>query len=101
MSAHLAAMLAGLFLAPLAALALGHRLNRRPRRQRLTFWGLIVGHTIAALLATAAALYLPVRWDGSDIVRGLLGFWSLLIGGAVGAAVGWVLGGREAEGERR
>ena len=94
MSVHLLAMLAGLFLVPLAALALGHRLNRRPRRQRLVFWGIVAGHAAGMLLATLAALYLPVRWDDTDVGRGLLGFWGLLLGGALGAAVGWLLGGR-------
>ena len=95
MTLHLAALLAGLFLAPLAALLVGHRLARRPARTRALFWGLVAGHTIAALLAIVAALYLPVRWGGGDVVRGLLGFWAMLLGGALGAAAGWVMGGRE------
>jgi hypothetical protein len=90
----LLALLAGLFLVPLAALVLGHRVNRRPRRHRTTFWGLVIGHTLAALVATIAALYLPVRWDAADTTRGLLGLWSMLLGGAIGGAIGWMLGGR-------
>jgi hypothetical protein len=91
MTIHHAAMLAGLFLVPLAALWIGHRLTRRPARARAVFWGLIFGHTIAALAVTIAALYLPERWDASAIVRGAVGFWGLLLGGVVGAAVGWLL----------
>jgi len=94
MTAHLAALLAGLFLAPLAALVLGHRIARRPARTRALFWGLIAGHTVAALLATVVALYLPVRWDDADLWRGFLGYWSMPVGAAVGAAAGWVAGGR-------
>lgn len=98
MTAHLAALLLGLFAVPLAALVLGHRLARRPPRQRAAFWGLVLGHTAAALVATAAALHEPVRWDASDQLRGLLGYWLMPIGGLAGAALGW-LAGRRAERE--
>jgi hypothetical protein len=96
MTVHHLALLAGLFAAPLVALLAGHRLARRPARTRALFWGLVAGHTLAALAATVAALYLPIRWDGTDVVRGFLGFWAMLAGGAVGALAGWVLGGRKA-----
>jgi hypothetical protein len=96
MTVHQAALLAGLFLPPLVALALGHRIARRPPRTRTLFWGVVIGHTLAALLATVAALYAPVRWDEANLWRGLLGFWSMPIGGALGAAAGWMLGGRRA-----
>ena len=97
MSVHHLGLLLGLFLVPVAALALGHRLAKRPARQRALFWGIVVGHTLAALVASVAALYLPVRWSEADLVRGLLGFWAMPIGGAIGAAVGWVRGGSEVE----
>ena len=97
MTLHHLGLLIGLFLVPLLALAIGHRLTRRPARQRAVFWGLVIGHTIAALLATVAALYLPVRWSDADVWRGLLGFWAMPIGGGVGAAVGWMTAGEDAE----
>lgn len=99
MTAHLAALMAGLFAVPLAALILGHRLTRRPPQQRSAFWGLVLGHTLAALVAAAAALHDPVRWDAADQLRGLLGYWLMPIGGLAGAAVGWVAG-RRGERER-
>ncbi|HEU4628297.1 MAG TPA: hypothetical protein VFS08_01080 [Gemmatimonadaceae bacterium] len=92
MTAHLAALLLGLFAVPLAALVLGHRLARRPARQRAAFWGIVVGHTVAALVATAAALHDPVRWDTGDQLRGLFGYWLMPIGGVAGAALGWMAG---------
>ena len=94
MTPGLLALLAGLFLVPLLALVLGHRLNRRPRRARLAFWGLMLGHTLAALAAVAAALYLPARWDDGDTWRGALGLWSMLAAGLAGGALGWIIGGR-------
>jgi len=92
MTTHLAALLLGLFALPVAALVLGHRLTRRPPGQRAVFWGLVIGHTLAALVASAAALYEPVRWDSADQLRGLLGYWLMGIGGFTGAALGWLVG---------
>jgi hypothetical protein len=94
MTIHLAALLFGLFALPLAALVLGHRLTRKPSAHRAAFWGLVIGHTVAALVATAAALYEPVRWDAADQLRGALGYWLMPIGGAAGALLGWVKGKR-------
>jgi hypothetical protein len=101
MTTHLAALLLGLFAVPLAALILGHRLARRPARQRTAFWGLVAGHTLAALVAAAAALYEPVRWDAADLLRGLFGYWLMPIGGLSGAAAGWVAGRRREAGRER
>lgn len=97
MTVHHLGLLFGLFLVPLAALVLGHRLAKRPARHRALFWGIVIGHTLAALVASVAALYLPVRWTEADLVRGLLGFWAMPIGGAIGAAVGWMRSARDAE----
>ena len=94
MTASLLALLGGLFLVPLLALVVGHRLTRRERPARLAFWGLVVGHTVAALAATAAALYLPVRWTDADAWRGAIGLWGMLVLGLVGGAIGWLVGSR-------
>jgi len=97
MTTNLLALLLGLFLVPLLALIVGHRLTRRGRAARLAFWGLVIGHTIAAVAATAAALYLPVRWSDADAVRGAIGLWSMLALGLAGGAIGWVVGSRSGE----
>ena len=94
MTPGLLALLLGLFVPPLLALALGHRIARRGRRARLAFWGLVSGHTLAALAATAAALYLPVRWTDADTWRGAVGLWGMLVAGVLGGAIGWLLGAR-------
>lgn len=94
MTIGLLALLLGLFLVPLLALVVGHRLTRRGRAARLAFWGLVIGHTLAALAATVAALYRPVRWDATDVTRGALGLWSMLLLGLVGGAIGWLAGRR-------
>lgn len=94
MTTSLLALLLGLYLVPLLALAVGHRLTRRARPARMAFWGLVIGHTVAAAAATAAALYLPVRWSDADAARGAIGLWSMLVLGLLGGAIGWLVGSR-------
>jgi hypothetical protein len=84
------ALLAGLFVVPFVLLALGHRLRERSRAQRGAFWGGIIGHSLAALLAVAALHYPPVMWDSG--VRVAIAFWAMLVGGVIGAGVGAVRG---------
>jgi hypothetical protein len=81
-----AAFLTGLFLVPLALLALGHRLRERGAVQRAAFWGGVTGHTIALCVAVTALHVPPVMW-GSE-VRVAAALWSLLLGGAGGALLG-------------
>ena len=95
MTLSMLALLLGLFVVPAVALALGHRIARRPARQRGAFWGIVVGHTIAMLVATTAALYQPVRWSGADVMRGTLGLWGMLVLGLVGGVVGYLVSGEE------
>lgn len=89
MSAGPVVMLLGLFAVPLALLWLGHRLRRRTARQRGAFWGALMGHIAAVVLATVAAMVPPQAWGPDDLVRGLASYAALLvlplIGGAVGA----------------
>jgi hypothetical protein len=80
------ALLAGLFLVPLALLGLGHRLRERTTVQRGAFWGGVIGHTFALCVALTALHAPPVLWQ-SD-VRVAAAFWSLLLGGVTGALVG-------------
>lgn len=88
MTAGLAAMLVGLFVVPVLLLWSGHRLRRRSSRWQYVFWGALVGHVVAIPIAAIAAMTPPVEWAGSDVLRGALGFWSLLVLPAAGALVG-------------
>lgn len=80
------ALLVGLFVVPLILLGLGHRLRRRSPKQRRVFWGALVGYLVAALVAIWVGMVPAAEWSNSDTVRGLLGFWGLLIGPVIGAA---------------
>lgn len=82
------ALLAGLFVVPVVLLWLGHRLRRRPVRLRGAFWGGVIGYGVASLAALVVGMYPPHEWSGGDVMRGLLGFWLLLIAPLVGALLG-------------
>jgi hypothetical protein len=86
------ALLAGLFLVPLLLLALGHRLRDRSPRQRAIFWGGVIGHSAAALVAIAAMHWPPVLWTTDT--RAALVFFTMLAGGVLGAGVGALRGRR-------
>jgi hypothetical protein len=88
------ALLLGLFIVPLALLALGHRLRDRTPQQRGAFWGGVIGHTFAVVVAVTALHYPPVLWNSQE--RIVIAFWSMLLGGIVGAAVGWIRVARSA-----
>ena len=89
------AMLAGLFVVPVVLLWLGHRLRRRPARVRGAFWGGVVGYGVAATAALIAGMYPPAEWSDGDVMRGLVGFWLLLIAPVVGALLGAVTARRD------
>lgn len=91
MTPGLAAMLAGVFIIPVLLLWAGHRLRRRPPRWRAAFWGALVGHSLFAPAAMVAAMIPPAEWSAADTMRGLFGFWSLLLAPIVGAAVALAL----------
>lgn len=82
------ALLLGLFAAPAFLLWAGHHWRHRSARIRGAFWGGLIAHSVAALIATAAGLYPPAEWSGDDRWRGFFGLWSMLVLFAVGAAVG-------------
>ncbi len=88
LSAGQIALLAGLFLAPLLLLWAGHHLRRKSRRVRGAFWGGLAGHTIASLIAIWYSMVPPEAWLAGDTVRGVGGFYGMLVGGALGAAIG-------------
>ncbi|HEX6135435.1 MAG TPA: hypothetical protein VFZ24_15805 [Longimicrobiales bacterium] len=81
-----AAFLIGLLVVPTLLLWLGHRLRDRSPAQRRAFWGGVIGHTIALIVALALLHYPPVLWT-SDL-REAVALGVMLAGGAGGAAVG-------------
>lgn len=84
------ALLLGFFAAPLALLALGHRLRDRTYIQRRAFWGGVIGHTMALLVAVVALHYPAMVWSGG--VRTFAVFWLMLAAAAAGALLGAVSG---------
>jgi hypothetical protein len=87
------AMLIGLFGVPVVLLWAGHHWRHRSARIRGAFWGGLIAHTIAALLATAAGVFWPSEWDSDDAVRGFFGFWSMLLMFIAGALTGALVNG--------
>lgn len=90
------AMLLGVFAVPALLLWAGHRLRRRSARWRRAFWGGVIGHIIALVVGSTAAMITPAAWDAGDTWRGLLGLWSFLLLPALGAAVAVLTTGGEA-----
>lgn len=84
------AFLAGLLLVPGLLLWLGHRLRDRSRMQRGAFWGGVIGHTAALLVAVVLLHYPPVMWTGE--VRAAVAMWVMLLGAAAGAGLGALRG---------
>jgi peptidoglycan/LPS O-acetylase OafA/YrhL len=87
------AFLIGLFAVPALLLALGHRLRGRTPAQRRAFWGGVIGHTAAMLVAVVALHYPPTLW--SDGARSVLALWAMLLGGAAGGVLGAISGRRK------
>jgi hypothetical protein len=79
--------LVGLLVVPLLFLALGHKWRRRSPRQRAAFWGGLTGYLVAACAALWVGMIPAAEWSAGDTVRGALGFWSLLVAPAFGAAI--------------
>jgi hypothetical protein len=88
MSLGTGVFLAGLLVVPLLFLALGHKWRRRSPRQRAAFWGGLTGYLVAAGAAMWVGMIPAAEWSPTDTVRGALGFWSLLVAPALGAAIG-------------
>ena len=80
------ALLVGLFVIPVGLLALGHRLRRRTPVQRAIFWGGLIGYLVGSLAAMWVGMIPATEWSGTDTVRGVLGYWGLVLGPVVGAA---------------
>lgn len=88
MSVHFIAFLLGIFGVPLVLLAIGHRLRRRSPRTRAIFWGAVVGHIAAGIVAVTWGMIPPDAWEPSETARGFAGLWSLLAFPVVGATFG-------------
>lgn len=90
MSVNFAAFLLGLFGVPMALLVFGKRLRRRSVRTQRAFWGAVIGHLIAIVVASTAGLMTAEAWSADDQVRGFAGYWALFVFPVVGAlAGGW------------
>ena len=89
MSVHILAFIAGLFLVPLALLVASHKLRRRSPRARAAFWGAVIGHCIAAVVATTWGMIPPETLTAQETSRGIASLWILLLfpllGGLAGA----------------
>ena len=94
MTIHQIALLLGLFAVPTVALAIGHRLARRGPLARHVFWGLVAGHTVAALAASIVAMTEPEFWGAADRWRGIVGYWGMLVLPVAGAMIGAGRGGK-------
>ena len=88
MTLHVAVFLVGLFGVPLALLAYGHRLRRRNPRGRSAFWGAVLGHVVALVLAVVLGMIPPEAWASEETFRGFIGLWSFLVFPALGAVAG-------------
>lgn len=82
-----AALLIGLFGVPIALLVFGNRIRRASRRRHRFFWGAVLGHCVASLLALGASLVPPSGWTSTDTVRAVLGVWTLIALPVIGALV--------------
>ena len=94
MSVGVIAMLLGLFVVPAYLLWIGHHWRKRSARTKRAFWGGVIGHSTAGVAATIAGMYEPSLWSELDLMRGVVGYWSMLAGGIGGIAIGALLGSR-------
>lgn len=90
MSVHILAFIIGLYIVPLALLAVAHKLRRRAPRTRAVFRGAIVGHIVAAIVATTWGMIPPETLTPQETARGAASLWTLLLFPLAGAAIGWV-----------
>jgi hypothetical protein len=85
---HQIVLLVGVAGVPITLLVAGHRLRRESVRRQRAFWGAIVGHVVACVAALFASLSPPIGWLGTDLLRGALGVWGLVVLPLIGAAFG-------------
>jgi hypothetical protein len=75
----LVVLLLGLFAVPLWLLVAGHRVWRKSPTQRRWFRGMIMGHCLAVVAAVSLSVLPPHMWAPTDVSRGALGIWSLVV----------------------
>ena len=90
MSIHILVFIVGLFIVPLALLVVAHKLRRRSPRTRTAFWGAILGHIIAAVVATTWGMIPAETLTPQETARGAASLWTLLVFPLAGAAIGWL-----------
>lgn len=90
MTLDLLVFLTGLFLVPAALVGWGNRLRRLSARTRRAFGGALLGHCTAGIAAVSAGMLPPEMWTDQALLRGFLGFWSLLLFPVAGAIGGWL-----------
>ena len=88
-------MMVGVFGVPALLVWGGHRLRRRSPQWRAVFLGAVVGHVLAIVVGSIAAMTPPEAWESTDLWRGVLGIWSFTIFPLVGGLVGLVTGKRQ------
>ncbi len=93
MNGNAIALILGLFAAPAWLAWFGHHLRTRTHAARATFWGGVMGHTIATVVLVVLVLAPPELW-ASRSTRETAVYWILLAGALVGAAVGRIVGSR-------
>lgn len=92
MSADQLALLAGLLLAPMALVWLGHGFRTLSLRAKRVFWGGTIGHALGIVLTLVAMMSPPVWWgEGGASWRSFAVHWSMLLGALAGIAVGLAL----------
>ena len=89
MSLHILVFIVGLFLVPLGLLMIAHKLRRRSPRMRSAFWGAVLGHIAAALIATTWGMIPAETLTPGESARGFASLWTLLVFPLVGGAIGW------------
>lgn len=90
MSIHILVFIVGLFFVPLALLIVAHKFRRRSPRTRSAFWGAMLGHIAAAVVATTWGMIPAETLTEQETARGAAALWSLLAFPLVGAAIGWL-----------
>jgi hypothetical protein len=82
------ALLLGLFGAPAALAALGHRFRERDPAEKRRFWGGVIGYVAGLTVALWAMMAPPVWWAGDGALRELVVHWAMLGGFLMGVLAG-------------